>query len=111
MPAAKAVEAAGKQEKFWEMHDVLFEKQGEWSELSDAKEKFLEYARQLELNEEKFLTDFDSKEVEEKINSEIASGNRLGVNATPTFYLSGAKVAPRSYADFKALVEDAVKNP
>jgi protein-disulfide isomerase len=109
MPAAIAAEAAGKQDKFWEMYDLLFQKQEEWAELSDAKDKFLEYARQLELNEEQFLSDFDSKEIEDKILAEVASGNNLGVNATPTFFLSGVKVAPRSYNEFKSLIEKTLE--
>lgn len=109
MPSAKAAEAAGRQGKFWEMHDILFERQNDWSGDTNAEDKFLEYARELELDEDQFLADFDSPETQEKINNDLASGNRLGVNATPTFYLNGRQVAPRNYEDFKSLVEDEIR--
>lgn len=109
LSSAKASEAAGAQGKFWEMHDMLFEKQGEWSELGSAKDKFVEYANELGLDKQKFLSDFDSREVSEKINAEMTSGNTLGITGTPTFFLNGAKVAPGSYEKFKGMVE-AEKN-
>lgn len=109
LPAAKAAEAAGLQDKFWEMHDILFERQKDWSDLGNAKEKFLEYAKELGLDEEKFLNDFESSQVQDKISAEIASGNSLGVNSTPTFYLNGAKISPRSYDEFKKVVENEIK--
>src|SRR3972149_3701169 len=87
------------------MHDMLFEKQADWSELNSAKDKFSEYAAQLGLDEDKFLSDFDSKEISEKINAETTSGNTLGINSTPTFFLNGAKVSPGSYEEFKGMVE------
>jgi protein-disulfide isomerase len=69
LPSSKAAEAAGKQGKFWEMHDILFDTQNDWKDLGDPKDKFTEYARQLELDEQMFSNDFDSDEVSEKITS------------------------------------------
>lgn len=109
IPSAKAAEAAGDQGKFWEMHDILYEKQKDWEESGNSKEKFVEYARQLGLDENKFLEDFDSSKIEEKINSDTASGNRLKVNATPAFFLNGTKVQPKGYEEFKELVEDQIR--
>ncbi|KKQ53119.1 MAG: Protein-disulfide isomerase [Candidatus Woesebacteria bacterium GW2011_GWB1_39_10b] len=107
--ASRASEAAGRQGKFWEMHDFLYEKQVDWANAGNNKDLFIEYAKQLELDEEKFKSDFDSKEIEDKINNDLASGNSLGVNATPTFFLNGSKVQPRGYEEFKKLVEDQIK--
>ena len=107
--SSRASEAAGRQGKFWEMHDMLYEKQTDWANEGNHRDKFIEYAKVLGLDEEKFKSDFDSKEVEDKINADLASGTSLGVNATPTFFLNGQKVQPRSYEDFKKLVEDQVR--
>ena len=107
--AARATEAAGVQGKFWEMHDILFEKQTDWANDSNHRDKFVDYVKQLGLDEEKFKNDFESKDLETKINTDLASGNSLAVNATPTFYLNGKKVQPRSYDEFKKLVEDQVR--
>ena len=105
LAAAKAAEAAGKQDKFWEMHKLLYDKQDSWSEIGNAKDKFAEYAGELGLDVTKFTSDFESEEVDNKIKADIASGNAIGINSTPTFFLNGEKVAPRSYEEFKKLVE------
>lgn len=107
-PAARAAEAAGKQGKFWEMHDMIFEHQSEWSAQFDAREIFLSYARKLGLDEEKFAKDVDSREVKDKVARDYKSGIDSAVNATPTFFLNGKKIQnPRSYDEFKALLDRA----
>lgn len=104
--AARASEAAGKQEAFWEMHDALYAKQDEWAEARNAKEKFLEYAKELQLDEEMFLQDFESDETKEKIEAQTFSGTRAGVNSTPSFFLNGSKVVnPGDFDSFKSLLE------
>jgi protein-disulfide isomerase len=109
LPAAKAAEAAAKQGKFWEMHNLLFEKQEEWGQDSNALDKFISYAEGLGLDVELFKSDFDSKEVQDRIAADMASGDSLRVNATPTFFLNGNKVSPRSYDEFKNLVEREIE--
>ncbi|MBI2598994.1 DsbA family protein [Candidatus Curtissbacteria bacterium] len=86
-PAARAAEAAGKQGKFWEMHDILFERQGAWSQMSDPQGKFEEYARELGLDLEKFKA--NREEAIGKINADADLGERAGVQSTPTFIING----------------------
>ncbi|MBI3109796.1 DsbA family protein [Candidatus Daviesbacteria bacterium] len=108
--SSQAAEASGKQGKFWEMHDLLFENQNEWSNLPAPKEKFKEYAKFIGLDMEKFQNDLESKEVKERIESDYSSGLSLGVNATPTFFLNGVKLQnPKSYEEFKAKIEEFLK--
>ncbi|MDP2632954.1 MAG: thioredoxin domain-containing protein [Candidatus Curtissbacteria bacterium] len=85
--AARAAEAAGKQGKYWEMHDILYEKQSEWSSLTDAREKFLEYAQGLDLNLDQFKGDRD--DAIGVINQDAKLGKDLGVQSTPTFFING----------------------
>ena len=107
--AARAAEAAGKQGKFWEMHDVIFETQEFWSFEHDAKEIFIRYAGSLGLNEEQFKKDIDSDEVKAEVQSDLESGIRSRVNSTPTFFLNGEKIQnPRSYDEFKKLIESVL---
>lgn len=107
--AALSAEAAGKQNKFWEMHDMIFENQNKWSGEKNAKDLFVEYAQKLNLDIEKFKIDLDSDEVQEKVTNDYQSGIRLGVNATPTFFLNGTKLQnPASYEAFKKLLEEAI---
>ncbi|MBA3319976.1 MAG: thioredoxin domain-containing protein, partial [Pyrinomonadaceae bacterium] len=58
--AAHATEAAGLQGKFWELHDVIYEKQAEWKDAKDARPIFTNYARALGLDMQKFAQDIDS---------------------------------------------------
>ena len=85
--AALAAESAGKQGKFWEMHDLIFENQ---RYLNAAFLNSL--AEKLELNMEQFAKDRKGKEAEEKIESDFESGVRSGVNGTPGFFLDGNPV-------------------
>lgn len=110
IPAAHAAGAAGKQGKFWEMHDMLFTKQTDWESATDAKGIFTEYAKTLGLDMEKFAIDIDSKEVADKVDADLKSGLKAGVNATPTFYLNGKKINPRDYEEFKKIIEDTASN-
>ncbi len=108
--AAQAAEAAGKQNKFWEMVDKLFENQEKWSPEKNPRDIFIEYATSLELDLEKYKNDFDSKEVKDEIEKDYQSGVRAGVNATPTFFLNGNKLEnPRTYEEFKNILEQAAK--
>jgi len=89
MPAAVAAEAAGKQDKFFEMVDLLYARQAEWSDLPDTTEKFKEYAKELELDLEKFSLDLESQELKDKIDAQRDEGVEAGVNGTPSFFING----------------------
>jgi protein-disulfide isomerase len=105
--AGVAAEAAGKQNMFWEMHDMLFEKQSEWSGLgaSEVKEKFVEYAQVLGINTDTFRRDLDDKSLAEKVNTQQSEGINLGVMGTPTFFANGKRVQASGYEGLKALIE------
>lgn len=110
--AAKATEAAGLQGKFWEMHDMLYDKQTEWSTGLTARDMIMNYAALLKLDTKKFAEDLNSKVVEEKIFAEAKEGTSLGVEGTPTFFLNGKKIeSPRSLEAFDKIIrEEAAKN-
>src|SRR3989339_2150325 len=103
--ASKASEAAGRQEKFWEMHDLLFKNQEIWSKMTYPENAFKSYAQELQLDIDKFLADFESKEVENKVNKDLKSAFALKLNATPTLFLNGEKIKnPGSYEGLKLMV-------
>ncbi|MBI4091894.1 MAG: DsbA family protein [Candidatus Levybacteria bacterium] len=110
--AAMAAEAAGAQGKFFEMHDILYERQDEWARVPviEAQERFISYAAELRLEQEKFLKDLASKEFEEKIRANQDEGINNGVSGTPTFFLNGKIIQnPRSVDDFKKLIDEELK--
>ncbi len=110
--AAEAAEAAGRQGKFWEMYDFLFENQKDWSEVNNARDFFIKYAESLNLNPDQFKTDLKSKEVSDRVENDYQSGLESGVEATPTFFLNGVKIEnPRSYDEFKRIIDQASQNP
>lgn len=110
LPAALAVEAASKQDKYWEMYDIIFENQKNWGERAVADPTiFEEYAKKIGLNMTKFKKDVDSKTVKDRVERDRLSGEQLGVDATPTFYLNGEKLQnPRSPEDFKNIIKTAI---
>lgn len=111
--AARASEAAGQQGKFWEMHDLLFEKQEVWASTSDPKKQFSAYAISLGLDSEAFLKDLGSSEVKNKVSDDAASGIRANVQGTPTFFLNGKKIpSPKNEDEFRRLLDNAAQgNP
>lgn len=82
--AAKASIAARRQGKFWEFHDALL-----GGERPLSHETFLEIAGELELDIEKFKTDMQDPEVQRQIDDDVALSRRLGVQATPAFFING----------------------
>lgn len=107
--AAKAAEAAGAQDKFKVMYDILFQRQVDWGHQEVAEEqKFFDYAEEIGLDMTQFETDFNSAEIADRIAQSEADGRALGVQGTPTMFLDGTKLEPRSYEDFTSAFEAAV---
>lgn len=105
--AAYAAEAAGKQGKFWEMTDVLFDNQQTWKESNNPQQKdFINYAKELGLDLEKFKRDIDSSEVKNKVAEDLKEAEQMGINSTPTFFLNGQKVNVNSFDEFKILLKN-----
>lgn len=110
--AARAAEAAGRQGKFWEMHDMLFANQASWSGQSDPAATFAQYAVTLGLKTDQWQADLESSEIREKIAAQYAGGVRSGVNSTPTFFLNDQKLdQPRGLDDFKKAIDKALAEP
>jgi protein-disulfide isomerase len=84
--AAQAAEAAGAQQKFWEMHDMLFAHQADL-----AAEDIHRYALRLGLEFYKFEADLSSERFVPRVRADIESGQRSGVTRTPTFFINGTR--------------------
>lgn len=109
--ASRAAEAAALQNKFWEMHDLLYENQQSWGTASSPNTYFEAYAEQLGLDVTRFKSDMGSSQVSDVINADIAEAQKAGANSTPTFILNDKKLDtnPRSLDEFNKLIEDAIK--
>jgi protein-disulfide isomerase len=109
--AACAAEAAGLQGKFWEMHDLLYREQPEWSKATDAQPLFNAYAGILGLKVDRFKQDMVSDKVKERVTEDQKHGAAIGVQNTPTIFLNNKALDPASLnpANLRAVVDAAVK--
>ena len=96
------------QGKFWGMFDLIYSNQKDWSDLPDAHDILDGYAQKLNLDMTKFKADIDSDAVKKVVAADMAEGQTIGIDATPTFFINGkAIVNPQNYDAFKALIEAA----
>lgn len=84
--AAEAAEAAAVQNRFWEMHDYIYEHQQALDDKHLGK-----YADNLGLNLAKFNNEMSSHVHAGRIREDFLSGIHSGVNGTPTFYINGIR--------------------
>jgi len=97
--AAQAAEAAGLQgeQQFWAMHDKLFENQKTWSEAKDVLPPFVDYAKQIGLDADRFVRDMNGEAVAQRIFQDGKRSHALGINQTPTFYVNGKEAKGDSW--------------
>jgi len=93
--AALAAEAAGLQGKFWEMHDTLYREQDTWSKAPNVRELFESYAGTIGLDMDQFRKDMDGDKARERVDSDRALADFLGVKATPTLFINNRPVEPK----------------
>ncbi|MCV7303563.1 thioredoxin domain-containing protein [Mycobacterium barrassiae] len=108
--AARAVESAAQQGKFEPMYKKMYETQSQWGEQrTPADSTFRSFATELGLDMAAFDAAYDDPATLERVNVDVADGQALGVQGTPTFFLNGNEVEFRSYDDLSAAVEKALK--
>lgn len=103
--AAVAAQAAGEQDKFWEYGDLLFENQGSFTD-----DDLVKYADFLGMDVNKFKADYKNKTIEDIVNQDVSFGNKIGINATPTYFLNGKQLKLTSVTDLRTQVEQALKD-
>jgi protein-disulfide isomerase len=100
--AHAAAQAAHLQGNFWEMHDLIFADQRALS-----RDKYIEYATQLNLDVEKFEKDMDSKAVKDQIEADKKQAAKLGVTGTPSLYINGRFLSgAQPFSSFKRLIDE-----
>ncbi len=108
---AIAAEAAGKQGKFWEMHDLIFTNQSKWTDKSDVKSTITDFAKQLKLNTAQFEKDMASDELKNKIDNTSVEAEQIGLYYTPSFFLNGKLIQnPANFNDFRDLLIKAISD-
>src|SRR5690606_13887095 len=101
--AAVAAEAAARQGRFWEMHDLMFDNQDELE-----AEDLIGYAKPLGLDLERFVRDLDDEDVVGRVRHDVASAEARGAQGTPTFFIQGRRhIGPHDSASLIRALESA----
>ena len=106
--ATQASEAAGAQDQFWPMHDLLFETQGEWSDLTPEEfENWLsERAAELNLDVDQFMVDLKSEENTTRAEDAWDNGTAAGFPGTPLLMVNGRYYnGPNDYFSMEAITK------
>jgi protein-disulfide isomerase len=90
--AAQAAEAARVQNRFWEMHDLLYQNQDAWKDDKNPKARFVKYAGDLGLDTARFEQDLFSDQVRFRLQADLDAAARLGINGTPTILINGRQM-------------------
>ena len=100
--AAEAAECAGEQDMYWEMHDKLFENQGDLS-----VDSLKTYAADVGLDTEVFNECLDSGAMAEEVKKDMADGESYGVSGTPANFINGRFVSgAQPFSVFKQIIEE-----
>ena len=116
--AATYTEAAGEQGKYWQMQEILFQRQSEWgtrhgppttSQQPNVPALLEKYAMELGLDVEKINSAVKSNRYAAKLERDKKDGQSLGVRQTPTLFVNGRKLARLYEADLKSLIDEELK--
>jgi protein-disulfide isomerase len=101
LPAAEASECAHEQGKYWEYHDKLFS-----DELSLGSAAYETYASELGLNVTQFKTCLSTEKFKPEIEADLADGQLIGIEGTPTFIINGTRVVgAQPLESFKEIID------
>jgi protein-disulfide isomerase len=118
VPASVAAECANEQRKFKEMHDILFEKQNEWSNLETvyAIELFNQYSEQINLEQEQFSSCLSTAKYVKEIQNDLDDGRTYGVTGTPGFFIGNQQIGfvelkgAQPFESFKNVIDKQLGN-
>jgi len=96
--AALASEAVSLQDRFWEMHDLLYREQSVWSNVPDVGVLFSAYAGMLGLNIDRVKKDMQSEQAKARVRSDEQQALALGLVTTPSIFVNNGKL-PRAYTN------------
>jgi protein-disulfide isomerase len=94
LAAAQAAEAARMQNRFWEMHDLLYENQDLWKDDINPQSIFWKFASDLGLDTARFGRDLGDRQVKMRLEADQEAATALGINGTPTVLIDGRQLRP-----------------
>ena len=102
--AAIAALAAGKQDRFWEFHDLLFK-----NHRGLNAQKMDQLAQQLNLDLARFKQDQKDSQIRAQVKQDLSDGARAGVRGTPAVYINGKLLRNRNMKGFQDMIEKELK--
>jgi len=100
-----AANCVGKQGKYWDIFDKLFQNTG-----SLNREKVLQLVSDMNIDMKKFEECTKDPEVEREVHSDIADGQEVGVNGTPAFFINGIMIeGAQPITSFEKIIEQELK--
>jgi len=103
--AAEAAECVGESgdEKYFQMHGMIFARPDEWVGSEDGKSVFVGFAKEIGIDIQSCI---DNGDMKDEIADDLAAARSYGVEGTPTFFINGYKVVgAREYALFKEIID------
>jgi len=108
MPAAEAAMCAAAQNKFWPMHDAIFNTQERWGPLQDARPMFDSLARSVGVDTAAWHKCVQGGVMQRLINADRGRGLQAGVGSTPTFFVGSEPITGAApIEDFRRAIERA----
>ena len=110
LPAAWAAEAAANQGKFWERAEALYKTQWMWAKAPAPRVIFMDQAKEIGLDLDKFQKDMDSNEVRERITADQAHAQSVGVKTAPSVVINGYNVPNSEFSEngFRTAIKAAL---
>lgn len=106
IPAALAARCAGEQGRYWQMHDMMFARQAQWTPKEDARDDFEDIAEEIGLDRGAYRECVGEGRYLKQIFASAKYGQRLGVNSTPTLFVNGQR-APQDYEQLERMILEA----
>ena len=100
-PAALASIAAHNQGKFWQFHDLLFERQKDMN-----PDTIFAVAQEVHLDMTRFMNDMRDNVTAQKLANDTKQASEAGVTGTPSIYVNGRKLKNRNFEQMKKLIDD-----
>ncbi len=109
-PAAEVALCAGRQGKFWEVHDVLFRSQPVWAPLKEPAQYFLTMTDSATLDRAAFLSCLEKGETRNEVEADANAAVRTGARSTPTFVIAGGLLEGAQPAQiFRQILDSILK--
>jgi protein-disulfide isomerase len=102
--AAVAAEAAGEQGHYWQMHDLLFSSQRQWTRLTDPEPAFIGMAATIGLDAAAFRQSLQKPELRQRVMDDLKKGQEANVQAVPAFFLDARRIEHLSQSTAEALI-------